>query len=316
MEQKIVVETLFGSHLYGLDTPNSDKDYKGIVLPTAKQILLGKSNFHLDRSSNSSNTKNTKDDVDRSYYSLSYFIDLACKGETVALDMLHGSLAMCTHTSDAWEYLVANKHRFYTKSMKSYIGYVRKQASKYGIKGSRVGELEKIIAFLEQFSGDVVVGSLDFPESEFGKWIEYKGNNYYEFAGSKFQDNLRISYMLDTLSKIYKNYGERSKLAKDNLGVDWKAVSHCLRAGYQAKDIFTKGYFEYPLTETDFLLKVKSGQLDFLSEVEPEIDRITKEVLALSDASNLPEEADRLFWDQFIIDVHSEIVIDEYTKRV
>jgi hypothetical protein len=311
MEHAIVVETLFGSHLYGLDTPTSDKDYKGIILPTADEILLGKSNYHIDKSSNNSSSKNTKDDIDRSFYSLSYFVDLACKGETVALDMLHGSASMLTHTSTEWDFLVANRHRFYTKSMKSYIGYVRKQAAKYGIKGSRVGELEKIINFLEAFNSDIVVGVLNFPESEFGKWIEYKGNNYYEFAGSKFQDNLKISYMLDTLKKIYANYGERSKLAKENLGVDWKAVSHCLRAGYQARDIFTKGSFEYPLNETEFLLKVKSGQLDFLSEVEPEIDRITKESLALSDASDLPVDVDRKFWNQFIVNVHKGIVVNE-----
>jgi hypothetical protein len=307
----IVVETLFGSHLYGLDTPNSDKDYKGIVLPTAREILLGKSNYHIDRSSNTSASKNTKDDIDRSYYSLSYFIDLACKGETVAVDMLHGSTDKLTHDSAIWQFLVANRSRFYTKSMKSYIGYVRKQAAKYGIKGSRVGELEKLIAFLEIHPMDTVVGNIIFPESEFGKWVDYKENYYYEFAGSKFQDNLKISYMLDTLKKIYANYGERSKQAKENLGVDWKAVSHCLRAGYQARDIFTKGYFKYPLDETEFLLKVKAGQLDFLTEVEPEIERITKEALALSDASNLPVAVDREFWNNFIASVHRGIVIND-----
>ena len=309
MQENIVVESLFGSHLYGLDTHNSDKDYKGIILPTAKEILLGKSNYHIDKSTNSSSSKNTKDDVDRSFYTLSYFIDMACKGETVCLDLIHGSHDKLIHDSEIWQFLVANRSKFYTKSMKSYIGYVRKQAAKYGIKGSRVGELEKIIDFIEGFQQDTPVGSIKFPDNEFGKWIEYKGNTYYEFAGSKFQDNLKISYMLDTLKKIYTNYGDRSKQAKENLGVDWKAVSHCLRAGYQARDIFTKGYFEYPLDETEFLLKVKAGQLDFLTEIAPEIERITKEVLKLSDASNLPEVVDREFWDNYIAKIHKEIVI-------
>lgn len=307
----IVVETLFGSHLYGLDTPNSDKDYKGIVLPTTSQILLGKSNFHVDKSTGLVNGKNTKDDIDRTFYSLSYFIDLASKGETVALDMLHGSPDKLIQSSPIWDFLVANRRKFYTKSMKSYIGYVRKQAAKYGIKGTRISELEKVITFLETFPSDVPVGALNFPDNEFGKWVDYKGNNYYEFAGSKFQDNLKIHYMLDTLKKIYANYGERSKLAKENLGVDWKAVSHCLRAGYQARDIFTKGYFEYPLDETKFLMDVKSGKLDFVSEVEPEIDKITKEALALSDASTLPDEVDRKFWSNYIESIHKDIVINE-----
>jgi hypothetical protein len=304
----IIVETLFGSHLYDLDTPNSDKDYKGIVLPTASEILLGKASYHVDKSTSNHSGKNTKDDIDRTFYSLSYFIDLACKGETVALDMLHGGVDKRIVTSDIWDFLVSNRHRFYTKSMKSYIGYVRKQAAKYGIKGSRVGELEKLIDYLKNHDANLVVEDMYFPINDFGKWIDYKGNRYYEFAGSKFQDNLKIKYMLDTLEKIYANYGERSKLAKENLGVDWKAVSHCLRAGYQARDIFTKGYFEYPLDETDFLIKVKAGELDFLTEVEPEIERITKETLALSDESTLPQDVDREFWNTVIETIHLDIV--------
>lgn len=39
---KIIMETVFGSHLYGLNTPTSDKDYKGIFLPHPRDILLGK----------------------------------------------------------------------------------------------------------------------------------------------------------------------------------------------------------------------------------------------------------------------------------
>ena len=36
-----MVKMVFGSHLYGLDTENSDKDYCGIFVPTAKEIILG-----------------------------------------------------------------------------------------------------------------------------------------------------------------------------------------------------------------------------------------------------------------------------------
>lgn len=311
----IIVETLFGSHLYDLNTPNSDKDYKGIVLPTASEILLGKASYHVDKSTGDHLVKNTKDDIDRTFYSLSYFIDLACKGETVALDMLHGGADKRIVTSEIWDFLVSNRHRFYTKSMKSYIGYVRKQAAKYGIKGSRIGELERLIDYLKKHDGDMLVGMMSLPLCDFGKWIKYKDNVYYEFAGSKFQDNLKIKYMLDTLEKIYANYGERSKLAKENLGVDWKAVSHCLRAGYQARDIFTKGYFEYPLDETAFLLKVKAGELDFLTEVEPEIEKITKEVLVLSDESTLPQNVDRDFWNRYIETIHLDIIQKSYRQQ-
>jgi hypothetical protein len=58
-------------------------------------------------------------------------------------------------------------------------------------------------------------------------------------------------------------------------------------------------------------MDVKSGKLDFVSEVEPEIDKITKEALALSDASTLPDEVDREFWNNYIESIHKDIVINE-----
>lgn len=40
MKEADVVYMTFGSHLYGLDTPMSDKDYKGVCLPDTKSLLL------------------------------------------------------------------------------------------------------------------------------------------------------------------------------------------------------------------------------------------------------------------------------------
>ena len=303
----IVMESIFGSHLYGLNTPTSDLDYKGIILPTKEEILLGNSKYHIDASTGPKDSKNSSTDVDKSYYTLSYFIDLACKGETVCIDLLNGSNDKLIVDSHVYQYMKDHRSKFYTKSMKSYIGYVRKQAAKYGIKGSRISELEKILAIV-QHNLYATVGDVEFPKSEFGQWIEYKGNRYYEFAGSKFQDNLKMRYMHDTLMKIYKKYGERSIQAKNNDGVDFKALSHGLRAGFQARDIYLHGGFEYPLKESKFLMQVKNGELDFLTEVEPEFGKISAEVMALAEQSTYPEVADIQFWNDFICNVHLDVI--------
>jgi len=38
----IIVKMKFGSHLYGTATVDSDLDYKGVFLPSKKEVLLGK----------------------------------------------------------------------------------------------------------------------------------------------------------------------------------------------------------------------------------------------------------------------------------
>ena len=303
----IVCEMLFGSHLYGLDTPNSDKDYKGIILPSKKEILLGQTCFHVDESTNKNSTKNTKDDIDKTYYSLQYFVNLACQGETVCIDMLACPDNKLIVKSDIWKFLVDNRSKFYTKNMKAYVGYVRKQAAKYGAKGSRLAEIERVLNIANSAKHETLVGFLPIEESDVVKWIEYKGNKYLEVCGSKYQDNLLVSFLKRDLQKHLDKYGERTRLAKENNFADWKALHHSLRAGYVTRDIFLHGNFQYPLKESKFLLDVKQGKIDF-NIVEPLLSSLVEEVTELANKSTYPEKVDREFWDNFIIDSHMTIL--------
>lgn len=303
----IVCEMVFGSHLYGLNTENSDKDYKGIILPSKKQLLLGKTSFHVDESTNKNSSKNSKDDIDKTYYSLQYFVNLACCGDTIPMDMLHGANDKVIIKSDIWKFLVDNRSKFYTKNMKAYIGYVRKQAAKYGAKGSRLAEIERVLNIAKCASNEYTVGDLDVAESDVVKWMDYKGNHYLEVCGSKYQDNLKISFLKRDLQNHFDKYGERTKLAREKNFCDWKALHHAIRAGYATRDIFLHGDFEYPLKESKFLLDVKQGKIDF-NIVEPLLSSLVEEVTELANKSTYPETVDREFWDNFIIESHMSIL--------
>ena len=75
---QLIVKTVFGSHLYGTDTPESDKDFKGIFMPSKKEIFLGKIPKSISESTKKgSESKNTAEDIDTEIYSLQYFIELA-----------------------------------------------------------------------------------------------------------------------------------------------------------------------------------------------------------------------------------------------
>ena len=56
--------TVFGSHLYGTNTENSDKDYKGIFLPSVKNLILGKKMDSISLTSGNNNSKNSSEDCD------------------------------------------------------------------------------------------------------------------------------------------------------------------------------------------------------------------------------------------------------------
>ena len=128
------------------------------------------------------------------------------------------------------------------------------------------------------------------------------GMKQYRVCGKSFQESATIEYVIPILEKFYNDYGRRAKLAAENKNIDWKAVSHALRAAYRTREILTKNSITFPLRSADFLIIVKQGQLDYLSEVGPKLETPMEEVERLALDSKLPETVDRKFWDQFICD--------------
>ena len=113
----------FGSSLYGTSTPASDKDYKGIKLSSWEEIALGRIPKQYENSSTGDmNSKNGVDDVDTEVFSLHTFVKEALEGQTFALDMLHAPKDKLLVTSPIWESLQANRSKFYTKNIESFVG--------------------------------------------------------------------------------------------------------------------------------------------------------------------------------------------------
>ena len=305
-----IVNMKFGSHLYGLNTPNSDVDYKGIYLPTLSELLLGTYPKTIVTSTGPEHAKNGAGDVDTEVASLPQFIKHACVGETYAIDMLH-----CEHPeSDSliWQELVANRTKFYSKNLKAFVGYVKQQAAKYGVKGSRLADIKQAIESLCHVTPNWTLAQVK-DQLYFGQYAEWKvkhnptaghDNEFYLVNGKMYQSTNTVEYTVTRLEQMYDGYGHRAKLAEQNEGVDWKAMSHALRAGYQARDIYKYGDFSYPLRETEFLKQVKTGQLEF-SQVGNELERLVTEIEKLSENSNLPEHVDTEFWNSWLLSVYA-----------
>ena len=313
----IICKMVFGSHLYGLNTPTSDTDYKSIYLPTKKELLLGTWKKVIRISGGKANEKNTAEDVDEEAIALPEFISQACKGETYAIDMLHCTPECLVSSSTIWDTLVYSRASFYSKDMKAYIGYLKRQVAKYGIKSGRYAAIKEVhniaseISIYETLSSIVSI----LPENEFCKIVVKDIPNrgeveYYEVCGSLHELSITLSEFWGRLNKMLEGYGARVKLAENNEGIDWKAVSHALRAGLQLRDIFVDGDFSYPLAETDFLLKVKKGEFNFVDQVSPILEGLLNELEDLSTRSSFPDKVDTDLWDRYLLVVYDDFVLN------
>ena len=303
----LIVKMKFGSHLYGTNTVHSDVDYKGVFLPSKKELLLGAVPKCRNFSTNLGAQKNSQDDIDEEIYSLHYFLKLACQGQTVAMDMLHAPEDMLLNSSDIWQSIVKQRSRFYTKNLNSFIDYARRQASKYGIKGSRLNAAAQVLDCLKSNEPDAKLRDVwdQLPRNGHCQELGVDPNNMrqYQVCGKIFQESVSIGYVLPIISKFYDDYGQRAKEAAENKNIDWKAVSHALRAAIQTKEILVNGAIHYPLKDAPFLLKVKSGRLDYINEVAPALEALMDEVETLVNASDLPEQVDTEYWDDFLCEV-------------
>lgn len=320
---KTIVKAYFGSHLYGTSTPESDVDFKEIYVPHARDILTGNVKEHMSKNTNNTSSKNTKDDVDHELYSLKYFFKLAADGETVALDMLHTpqSLVVKSDLPDVWKYIQDNRSRFYTTNMKSYLGYVRKQASKYGVKGSRLAVLRQALKrsneWGQYFDNGAVIRLSHMknvlPVGEFASWVETENEKtgkqtFYNLLDRKFQDTLTNKEFNAILVKLEENYGERARKAEANEGIDWKALSHACRGGLQLLEIYKTGDLVYPLQDAPFILDVKLGKhtfktvQEFLEDIVDQVEQASEKAAK----NGMQQKVDMSFWDDFLEQVYLE----------
>lgn len=301
MPQKLLFRTIHGSHLYGLETPASDRDYKAVVLPSLADVLLSGPVTHIVDSTGQSHSRNTKDDVDNEFMSLRKFVNLAADGEMICIDMLWASPQAVLVEDPVFYRLRQKRHSFISKDMAAYMKYVRGQVNKYGFKGSRYDVYVRAVEWLQtrvSSSSHAKLGEVAL-ETEFpvdGDLMSVESIpagpsnvTVWKVLGKNYTFTTRATVILDQLKKALEGMGARAQAAAANNGVDWKAVSHAFRACYQLEQIFTRGEIVFPFEgpTKEFLLNVKTGQMNF-KDLSPMLDDHMARVTELSEASSLP----------------------------
>lgn len=216
----------YGSHLYGLNTENSDLDFRGVYIPDIDDIILHKDKDEINTEIIVPTTKldlipecKDKIKVDVKIFSLSKFIQLCSKADTNALDLLF------SYPSDNIEqYVYAqnmgrgkwNPHEDHyfcsfgfihrncnklinTDRLESPITYAFKQATKYGLKGERLKVLQSVLQgtknFLKEWK-DVIV------TPQVHHLLE---DDYYELNINSLIDNKHVKIdELDNKGKLEK----------------------------------------------------------------------------------------------------------------
>lgn len=310
----IILKSKFGSTLYGTQTPNSDVDYKGMYIAPLADIILKKDKETIQYNSKSHNVKgerNSKDDTDFEIIELRKFLKDALTGQTYAIDMLFTPSEFIDVTSNVWKYIQKNRDKIISKNMKPFMGYCYSQSSKYSLKGTRLGEINRIVDHIKRCDHNALLGEVmsGFSETDHIKRIQHEVRQngkpimetWWEIVSKKFPMNVKAKLVIEGLEKFTSTYGKRAHQAQDNDGCDWKAISHAYRCMYELEEIALFGKVTFPLKSAEKVKAVKMSKIPY-SVVQDELPELMKDVTEKLERSTIiSNEPDVEFWNEFIV---------------
>jgi hypothetical protein len=319
---KQIVRQRFGSHLYGTSTPESDEDFKSVFIPDGRDILLQRAKGSINNQRpKGDGEKNYAGEVDEERFSLQRFLQLAAEGQTVALDMLFApDWALTEEPSSLWRQIQENRHRLLTKKSKSFIGYARTQANRYGIRGSRVAAARAALTLLDNEPlQNAKLGSMspyihdliaNHEHMSIVKDVTPHGQEVllWNVCDRKMPFTASVKNARDIMQRVVDEYGKRALMAETQQGVDWKALSHAVRVGHQAIELLSTGFVTFPLPNATHVKAIKQGRLLY-QDVAAEIEELLVKVEETAAVSVLPDEPDYEWIDDFVANAYREEVL-------
>ena len=290
--------TLFGATLYGTERPGaSDIDVRGIFLPSLSSLAMGEAPHSLHFSTGDGESRNCAEDMDIDLWSLQHWLlKLLPGGDTGAQDLLFSpSHPACTlYRDERLDAVFSQPLRFLDlSSSEACVRYCLGQAKKYGIKGSRLGTLKAMLRKarelcpypegrrLGEFLSTLAEHS---PEAAFCRIEQKDGEEMLLLCGKYHPASLRMGEFFRRLEADMERFGHRALEAEKNQGIDWKALSHGLRAIVQRKELLETGRLRFPLARSEELLAVKLGQRPW-ADIERDITQGLERLARLQAAS-------------------------------
>lgn len=330
-----IIEIKYGSHLYGTDTPESDLDFKGIYLPTAKEIVLGtyKESIVTSRKKKECE-RNTKDDIDTEFFSLDRYLYLLAEGQTGALDMLFAPASNKSYHNNGLEIAMViflHRDKLLTKNVNAFVGYAKTQAAKYGIKGSRMDALKRTVEVLDTLPlHDKLNQHLPKIEAlvkECESLVSLEKTALVEVVmiangdkkllmphlhvnGRKCPFNATVKLAKDIYSRILAEYGSRAHKANLEGNKDYKALSHAVRVNGEALELLKTGNITFPRPDRQFLLDIKQRKVPY-EQIAECIEQGLVYLYEAREKSTLRDEPDKKWIEDFIYSIYGEIVKNE-----
>lgn len=316
-----IFRCLAGSRLYGTANENSDHDYKAVHLPTKRQILLGKRDQVISRSTGPQDSRNGADDVDVESFELQRFLQLAGDMQTIPVEMLFvadnvtpGHYREVAY-GGVWSRILANKDKILNSNQKAFVGYCKGQAVRYSMRGKRLDTFIQVRDLLKAHAGmGIKVDALrtELEQIEGAKFVDkpQPGGRiipYLDVYNRQVPGTQKVGDAARIYDKPISEAGDRARGARDAGGMDCKALYHAVRIANEGIQLFRDGEIHFPCQDLPLLHQIRGGEVEIDDILDIFDDKIT--VLEQIGANSpLSEAPDREWINDFVSEVYENVV--------
>lgn len=155
LRENLVLGWITGSHLYGTETPTSDMDYVGVVMPPIG-VKFGLQNFEeaeLSTKKSSERRRNNSEDIDLKLYSFDKFVRLALDNNPNIIELLFAPERCILYASPLGRELMSMAPMFLNMRVAhAFSGYAYSQLKRLQVKKENMTGRKELA---EEFGYDV-----------------------------------------------------------------------------------------------------------------------------------------------------------------
>ncbi len=264
-ETNLIYKVVAGSQAYGLETPESDLDIRGVCIPSRRH-LLGLSKFEQWEQQDESGDVVT--------YALAKFVRLALACNPNIIELLYTDPRHVLFVNEHGRRLLEHRHLFLTRRAQyTFTGYAISQLRRIGRHHRWLMNPPGRQPTQEEFGGWKYEGRYKFPDHE---------------SQRAYQDTLKH---WNHYQEWRKNRNPARAELERKYGYDTKHAVHLLRLLKMGIEILETGQVNVYRHDREWLRAVRDGLLSYEELIEMAAVYKTR-LEKLSQASPLPKEPD------------------------
>jgi predicted nucleotidyltransferase len=264
VDDNAILEIQCGSHLYGTSVPTSDVDYVGVFI-APKQYYIGMERVEeVDRSliSKGDDGKNDKDAIDRKFYELRNFLNLAKGGNPNIVEILFVNDANVISCNAFGQHLRENAGLFVSQAVRpKYLGYSLGQKKMMVNKPDNFAQTVAAFEWIEKKIEQGLNPKQRVAAVLFHMVVDKVAEDkltHISIGKANYCTSMTIKKLHAALHEKLAKITNRQELWK-KFAYDVKFAAHLIRLLTEGIEIMTTGRIQFPLQNRDLLLSIRNG---------------------------------------------------------